>query len=209
MALNKHLSRLVSFFVLCLTLVFCHNAMAQSDNTWQPIQNNTIKQQPTSKRVVGEIIGGLVGVAPALGVGAILGRLVSDDKDSSKRPYHNHFSSQQRMFLIASALTPMTEAIAVHMVGDHSGSLGKGWTPYAGGAVGGVVGGGLGALGFLKDTDTAMLTIWAGSAAGALIGALLWYELSNYFESQKAISNLHPTVSVSDQYTSFGIGVDF
>ena len=148
-------------------------------------------------------------MAPALGIGAILGRFSADHLYHKDYEDKNQLSNQQRTFLIAAALTPMTEAIAIHMVGDHSGSLGKGWTPYAGGAVGGVVGGGLGALGFLKDKDIGSITVWAGSAAGALIGAMLWYELSNYFECQNYISNLHPSVSISDQYTSFGVGFDF
>ncbi len=208
MAFIKHSTRFAAFILFCLSLLLCQNAMAQ-DRTWQPVRNHQVRQQPASKRITGEIIGGLVGVAPALGIGAIFGRFASDRQISKNYQDKNQFSNFQRTFLIAAVLTPMTEALAVHMVGDHSGSMGKGWTPYAGAAVGGVAGGGLGVLGFLKDTDTGMLTLWAGSAAGALIGALLWYELSNLSEKNKAISNVRPVVSVSDQYTSVGVGFDF
>ena len=208
MAYIKHPSRFAAFILFCLSLLICQNAMAQ-DRTWQPVGNNVVKQQPASKRITGEIIGGLVGVAPALGIGAILGRFASDRQMHKNYQDKNQFTNFQRTFFIAALLTPVTEAIAVHMVGDHSGSMGKGWTPYVGAAVGGVVGGGLGVLGFLKDTDTGMLSIWGGAAAGALIGSLLWYELSNRSEKNKAISNMRPVVSVSDQYTSIGVGFDF
>ena len=208
MAHIKHPARFVAFVLFFLSLLIGQNAMAQ-DRTWQPVGNNVVKQQPASKRITGEIIGGLVGAAPALAIGAIFGRFASDRQMHKNYQDENQFSNFQRTFLIAALLTPMTEALAVHMVGDHSGSMGKGWTPYAGAAVGGVVGGGLGVLGFLDDDKTGMLTIWGGAAAGALIGALLWYELSNLSESNKAISNVRPVVSVSDQYSSIGVGFDF
>lgn len=129
---------------------------------------------------------------------------------------NGHTNDKKNSFynaLIAAAVVvPFVEAGLIHWSGEAMNSWGIGWTPYAGGAAGGALGAALGAIGFVDSKKTGSITTFIGSAVGAVIGAITWYEISNNREraaEAAVVSNLHPTFEFNDEYTAVGVGFDF
>ncbi len=203
---------LISSVAAC-ALMISANAFAQ-DNDWQSIPDNTAMLDrgmcSQGARIAAEVGGALVGAGMTLSAGFIVSYIADHKQYVKNGGTDGKKEIMNTAFIVSAVITPFAEAGFIHWVGDEMGSWGKGWTPYAGGVVGGALGAGLGAIGFIDDDDMGCMTTWIGAAAGAIIGAITWYEISHNQEiSKSTISNLHPVLEVTDRYTSLGFGFDF
>ena len=161
-------------------------------------------------RISGEVFGGVIAAVPAVAAGAILSKIADDGGLYSDKDEYNHIGTLDRAALISAFLVPFVESAGVHLVGSMLGNIGEPWTAYAGGAAGGAIGAGLGALGFLKSNSFGDKMVFVGALVGALVGAVTWYEISHSSEMDKyTISSVYPVVEVSDQRTVMGVGMEF
>ena len=107
-------------------------------------------------------------------------------------------------------------SILLSPLGVHASSVlldgkGEGWTPYIGGLIGGVVGGGFGAIGLVGDASTWIIASAVLVPVLSLIGSITAIEISNtrvrehYFKIQNAM----PYFSVYDDKKVFGIQFNF
>ena len=205
--------KLLGSAAIVCSLMLSTNAFAQ-DNDWQTIPDNTpmLDRAQTSQgaRIAAEIGGALTGAGITMAGSAIIG-YIADQKDYySDQKENSRLSAFEKALIISAIITPFVEAGFVHWAGSALDGQGCGWTPYAGGVIGGAVGAGLGAIGFIDSNKIGSLTTWAGAAAGAIIGAITWYEISHNKNTQRAaISNFHPVLEVNDRYTAMGVGFDF
>ena len=107
-------------------------------------------------------------------------------------------------------------SIILSPLGVHASSVlldgkGEGWTPYIGGLIGGVVGGGFGAIGLVRDANRWIIASAVLVPVLSLIGSITAIEISNtrvrehYFKIQNAM----PYFSVYDDKKVFGIQFNF
>ena len=161
-------------------------------------------------RISGEVFGGVIAAVPAVAAGAILSKIADDGGLYPEKDKYNHIDTLDRAALISAFLVPFVESAGVHLVGSMLGNIGEPWTPYAGGAAGGAIGAGLGALGFLKSDSFGYKMVFVGAMVGALVGAVTWYEVSHASEMDRyTVSSVYPVVEVSDQGTVMGVGMEF
>ncbi|MBQ9395418.1 MAG: hypothetical protein IJU23_07870 [Proteobacteria bacterium] len=182
---------------------------------WQPIDTTNYAVETAgakTSRIFTEIGASILGAGVTLG-GSMMVAYAADHVAYEQNGRTNRKENSFYNALVAATIVaPFVEAGLVHWSGEAMHNWGVAWTPYAGGASGGAIGAALGAIGFVDSKKTGKITTFSCAAAGAIIGAITWYEISNNQERAKdaaLISNLHPTFEFTDQYTAVGVGFDF
>ena len=165
-----------------------------------------------TSRIFTEIGSAIVGAGVTLGGGMMIAYAADHAEYAQAGRTNRKENSIYNALIGAAIVAPFVESGLIHWSGEAMHSWGISWTPYAGGASGGALGAALGAIGVVDSKKMGSITTFVCSAVGALIGAITWYEISNNQERARdaaTVSNLHPTLEITDEYTSVGVGFDF